>query len=297
VSRIVSRGHHRSPASRPKRWDRAPAGPIRRAAARRSAAGGTRWVRLLVVMALVLSSCGAAAEAGTLNVSGVGSTEESTAIEARVANTSIAVDVEGVPADASYIGRPANNLVTVRDAPGGQVVHELEQVDDRGVKTAVAILGEPGETWTEVQLAIRPNFTKGWVRTDELDITWTTLRIVISLGEQRLTLLDGDDEVIRGTVAIGNASTPTPMGATFVSELLASSEPDGLYGPFALGLALFSETVTEYAGGNGQVGIHGTNRPDLLGKAVSLGCVRVSNDLISELAGRVPLGTPVEIVV
>jgi len=253
-------------------------------------------LRPLIVVALVLSSCGVAAEAATLDpATSVMAPEAATdGISAETAEAT--GNVGRVPRNASYIGRPVDNVVSVYDVPAGSVTHELEQVDDRGVRTAVAVLGDPGDEWTRVQLAVRPNFTTGWVRSADLVFTWTTLRIVIDLGEQRLTLLDGQNEVIRGTVAIGNTSTPTPTGATFVSELLASSEPEGLYGPFALGLALFSDTVTEYAGGNGQVGIHGTNRPDLLGKAVSLGCVRVSNDLIRDLAGRVPLGTPVEIV-
>lgn len=253
-------------------------------------------LRPLVVLTLLLSSCGVAAQAATPNdAPSVGIPEPVTA-DVLEATPSALGGVERVPRNASYIGRPVNNVVAVYDAPAGAVTRELEKVDDRGVRTAVAVLGDPGDEWTRVQLAVRPNFTTGWVRSSDLEFTWTTLRIVIDLGEQRLTLLDGEVEVLRGTVAIGNTSTPTPTGATFVSELLASPEPEGLYGPFALGLALFSDTVTEYAGGNGQVGIHGTNRPDLLGKAVSLGCVRVSNDLIRDLAGRVPLGTPVEII-
>lgn len=254
-----------------------------------------RSTRTLVAVAILLSSCTAAVEAATLDRATT-ATPEATTAGARAETAEPRPSVERVPANASYIGRPINSVVAVYDAPEGSIAHELQRVDGRGVNTAVAVVGAPGEFWTKVQLAVRPNFTTGWVRSSDVEFTWTTLRIVVDLGEQRLTVFDGKNEVIRGTVAIGNTTTPTPTGATFVSELLASSEPEGLYGPFALGLALFSDTVTEYAGGNGQVGIHGTNRPDLLGKAVSLGCVRVSNDLISELAGRVPLGTPVEIV-
>jgi len=263
---------------------------------RRALQTGTLPTRVVVVLALVLSSCGAVASAGTPDEPTDVATPEQVGDTTRAADMNIDPDIETLPGDASFIGRPVNDAVAVFDTPGGEVFHELEQIDDRGVRTAVAVIGEPGEEWTKVQLAVRPNFTTGWVRSSELEVTWTTLRIVIELGAQRLTLLDGENEVIRGTVAIGNTTTPTPTGATFVSELLAASEPEGLYGPFALGLAMFSDTVTEYAGGNGQVGIHGTNRPDLLGQAVSLGCVRVANDLIRELAGRVPLGTPVEIL-
>jgi lipoprotein-anchoring transpeptidase ErfK/SrfK len=44
------------------------------------------------------------------------------------------------------------------------------------------------------------------------------------------------------------------------------------------------------------VGVHGTLWPELLGQAVSHGCIRLHNDDIRFLRHRVPLGTPVKIV-
>ncbi|MGB9802898.1 LysM peptidoglycan-binding domain-containing protein, partial [Desulfofundulus sp.] len=46
----------------------------------------------------------------------------------------------------------------------------------------------------------------------------------------------------------------------------------------------------------GNYGIHGTNNPDSIGKAVSNGCIRMYNHHIEELFPHVPLGTPVRIV-
>lgn len=42
-----------------------------------------------------------------------------------------------------------------------------------------------------------------------------------------------------------------------------------------------------------QIGIHGTGSPWSLGKRVSHGCIRISNDNIMDLVGRVDAGTPV----
>jgi lipoprotein-anchoring transpeptidase ErfK/SrfK len=41
--------------------------------------------------------------------------------------------------------------------------------------------------------------------------------------------------------------------------------------------------------------IHGTNRPDSIGKAASNGCPRLFNEDILKLAALVPAGTPVQI--
>jgi len=42
-------------------------------------------------------------------------------------------------------------------------------------------------------------------------------------------------------------------------------------------------------------GIHGTNDPSSIGKAVSRGCVRMYNQDVLQLASIVPNGTPVSI--
>jgi lipoprotein-anchoring transpeptidase ErfK/SrfK len=47
---------------------------------------------------------------------------------------------------------------------------------------------------------------------------------------------------------------------------------------------------------NGDYGIHGTNNPSSIGKAVSNGCIRTYNNNIIELYNLVPVGTPVKIV-
>jgi lipoprotein-anchoring transpeptidase ErfK/SrfK len=51
-----------------------------------------------------------------------------------------------------------------------------------------------------------------------------------------------------------------------------------------------------FDGGPGQIAIHGTNHPELIGKFVSNGCVRLNNDDITALQSLVSTGTPVQIV-
>jgi lipoprotein-anchoring transpeptidase ErfK/SrfK len=64
------------------------------------------------------------------------------------------------------------------------------------------------------------------------------------------------------------------------------------YGPLALGLSAFSRYRTDWLGG-GQVAIHGTNEPGLIGRRVSNGCVRLRNADIRRLGRLVGVGTPV----
>ena len=51
-----------------------------------------------------------------------------------------------------------------------------------------------------------------------------------------------------------------------------------------------------FAGGIGQIAIHGWNNPSAMGRNVSNGCVRMNNADIARVAELAPLGTPVSIV-
>ena len=84
----------------------------------------------------------------------------------------------------------------------------------------------------------------------------------------------------------------------YLKELLEPPDPNGAYGPYAYGLSGFSNNpeLANFNGGDGIIGIHGTNQPDKIGSDVSHGCIRVSNEVITEMAASLPLGTPVEIV-
>jgi lipoprotein-anchoring transpeptidase ErfK/SrfK len=153
----------------------------------------------------------------------------------------------------------------------------------------------PGQEWVEVQLPIRPNGSTGWVQTDQLSLTVNPYRIEIDVSEFRLEVYRRGELWLSTEVAIGTGSTPTPRGWFYITELLQPPNPDGLYGPYAFGLSGYSETLTSFNGGDGVIGIHGTDEPERLGTEVSHGCIRLANQVITELASVLPLGTPVHI--
>lgn len=250
-----------------------------------------RYAALLVALAMLVSACTAGAGADPS-----ASRAPVTAADNASDSAPGAIERGEVPDGAAYIARPTD-LTAVLDEPGGGQIALLEPTTQHGSPTAVAVVGQPDrrDDWIEIRLNQRPNGMTGWVWADDVELTWTTLRIEVDLTERELRLFDGDEMVVRGAAAIGRPDTPTPTGETYVSDRVATPDPTTLYGPFALGLAMYSDVVTEYAGGNGQVAIHGTNAPALLGRAVSHGCARVHNDVIELLAGKVPLGTPVVI--
>ena len=66
--------------------------------------------------------------------------------------------------------------------------------------------------------------------------------------------------------------------------------------PFALALSARSDVLQEFAGGPGQIAIHGVaNLAGTPGTAVSHGCVRLADRDIRWLAARIAPGVPVTI--
>ena len=159
-----------------------------------------------------------------------------------------------------------------------------------------------GERWTwpktaRVFVPLRPNGRRGWVRAADVRFLVNPYHVTVRLHDRRLVVWRKGRVVLRTRVAIGRALTPTPAGKYFLTELLKQPNPRGAYGPLAFGTSAYSDVLQSFGGGPGQVGIHGTNRPSLIGTEVSHGCIRVKNSTIRRLAKMLPLGTPVSIVV
>jgi hypothetical protein len=149
--------------------------------------------------------------------------------------------------------------------------------------------------WLEVLLPVRPNGSTGWIREDDVSLGVTDWEIEIDLSAYEVTAREGRKVVDRWPIGLGQPETPTPAGDFYVTELIRPTERDTIYGAYVFVLSGFSEKLTRYAGGNGELGLHGTNDPSGLGEDVSHGCIRMSNKGITKLAERLPLGTPVTV--
>lgn len=194
---------------------------------------------------------------------------------------------------ASLVARTEAEL-EVHSAPDAEPDHILPATTGFGSPRALLVLQEQGD-WLEVSLPERPNGSTGWVRRDAVELREIATEIEVDLAARTLTLKDGDDVLTSTPVAVGTPENPTPTGDFYVVDKLVTDEPGGAYGPYALGLSAYSETLTEFGGGDGQVGIHGTNDPSSIGQPVSHGCVRVPNEVVELLNATVNLGTPVTI--
>lgn len=129
--------------------------------------------------------------------------------------------------------------------------------------------------------------------------------LVVRLKERRLDVMKDDvtTPVESLPIAVGRAGSETPTGRFQVEEMIAHPDyqqidpkdrsrvlkrfPPGPANPLG-------ERWIGFAHGDGwTVGIHGTPHPELLGRAVSGGCIRMRNADVMRVYDRVELGTTV----
>ena len=119
-------------------------------------------------------------------------------------------------------------------------------------------------------------------------------RILISISDRKLVLLNGDRIVRIYDVAVGKPSTPTPEGEFRIVNHVTNPTYYGhgvVVAPGKdnpLGTRWMGLSATGY-------GIHGTNVPTSIGHAASHGCIRMRQADLEELFDLVKVGVTVEL--
>lgn len=194
---------------------------------------------------------------------------------------------------------PVTRLVAVRSRPAkaARVVSRLRTRTPEGTINAVLLLERierRGHTWLKVRLPVLPNNTVGWVPRGSLGGYQTvTTHLVVDRRRLRVVLYRSGRPILRAPVAIGQSRWPTPAGRFYIRNKLTGYR-SAFYGPIAFGTSARSAVLTDWPAG-GFVGIHGTNRPDLIPGRVSHGCIRMRNGDIVRLARLMSPGTPLTI--
>ena len=198
--------------------------------------------------------------------------------------------------DASVVAYSKVPSLQVFPAPGAPTPStQLANPNSEGAPLVLLVKTRDKSGWDQVQLPQRPNESTGWVRESDVNLFSDNMKIVVGLSAHTLDVYKEGQVIDHETVIDGSSASPTPTGSFYITELLKAPDPNGPYGPYAFGLAAFSNTYTEFEGGPGQIAIHGTNQPWLMGQSASHGCVRLLNSSLVQLVNQVPVGTPVEI--
>lgn len=188
--------------------------------------------------------------------------------------------------------------VRARARPQARVLVRVRAETPEGTSNIVPVLARradrAGRLWLRVRVPSLPDNSEGWVPRAALGgYTLVSTRLTVDLERLRATLYSSGKQIFSAPIGVGTPSAPTPRGEFYVrSKLSAYRSP--FYGPIAYGTSARSRVLTDWPAG-GFIGIHGTNRPDLLPGRVSHGCIRMRNADILRLSRLMPVGTPLTI--
>lgn len=183
----------------------------------------------------------------------------------------------------------------VRDRPGGAVVGRVARRTPFGTPTALAVVGRRG-AWLAVMTDLMPNDEPGWVPTRGAVLVRQPYTIRIDRGSRRLSVLRSGAEVRSFDVAVGAPGTVTPLGRAGVTDTLLFRSGSGPYGCCAVALTSRQDDLPPSWTGGAQIAIHGTADESVIGRAVSLGCLRGRNADLRWVVRNVPAGALVTVV-
>lgn len=175
-------------------------------------------------------------------------------------------------------GNYPNNTVAGWTEEMSKWFDELKQVlDDKKDGKVPLTVGWPQQAGSETSSGAEPSGRLA-------PLTSEPLHIIVDKTNHRLAVMSGN--VLLRNYAVGLGGDRTPEGNFVISEKVRNpnGRSDGIFGSRGMTLS-----DTRY-------GIHGTDKPDSIGKDESQGCVRMAKEDLEELYDLVPKGTPVTIV-
>ena len=203
--------------------------------------------------------------------------------------------------DAVSWWSPVSRSTVARARPerSAPILAGLSTRTPEGTRNLVLVLDRrrdaEGTLWVRARLPILGSEAAGWVPRSALGgYGAVSTHLLVDLGRLTATLYRDGKRVFEARVGVGRPENPTPTGEFYIRNKL-TRYANSFYGPVAFGTSARSPTLTDWPAG-GFVGIHGTNRPDLLPGRISHGCIRLTNDDILALERLMPVGTPLTIV-
>lgn len=198
------------------------------------------------------------------------------------------VQLGALPYHVAAVVVPKIGIYDSPTAPAPRMV--MGNKTEHGLDRVFLVAGQDNGR-VKVLLPIRPNESVGWVQPSDVNVEELNYWIKVSTSSHSITVGNADQLLMQAPAAVGTGGTPTPMGIFYLTEVVRPVWQPYL-GPYAFATSAHSNVLYSFMGGDGMVGLHGTNAPGSIGRAVSHGCIRIGNADITKLALMLPLGTP-----
>jgi len=151
--------------------------------------------------------------------------------------------------------------------------------------------------WLQIPTLLRRGSLRGWIRSaDVRELHTTRLLVRVDLSERRVRVTAGARLLMSVPVGVGASGSPSPIGATSVSEFIPvtprSIYSAQVYGPMIVALRLWQIKPSPAFPFGGLMAFHGGDERGI-GAASSSGCFRMRNADVGRFAALVREGTPV----
>jgi lipoprotein-anchoring transpeptidase ErfK/SrfK len=193
----------------------------------------------------------------------------------------------------AYLLKGEESVDVFTDATDATPSQTISRINGRTLPFVA--LGNTSER-IRVLLPVRPNGSIGWIDKTKLELRRNDYRIEINRQTFALQVFNRNKVVRDVKIGVGDDETPTPQGIYYTLYAGKPRNSNTVYGAFVIGLSGFSEVLEDFKGGEARLGLHGTNRPDLLGEKISKGCIRMADADVTFLVDTLPLGTPVHVI-
>jgi hypothetical protein len=255
---------------------------------------------------LTLAALGAAAlvgAAGLMAATQLGDNDSGHAPDARGGDgTRNFVPAKGGPLEAPFASDPRTSscystayvpqsTVLFRE-PGGEPRLRITKRTEWGSPRVLGVVGQRGD-WLGVQASELKNGEVAWIPRERTRVDCVRWSLHADLSKRELFVRKDGHTVRKFAIAIGSRGHTTPLGRFSVTDKLKVTNDNSPYGCCVLALTGHQTDLPEDWPGGDRLAVHATTDLSSIGKAVSLGCMRVLSDEARWLISKMPLGAPI----
>ena len=180
---------------------------------------------------------------------------------------------------------------TLYKKPGGAVRIRLSARTEWGSPRILGVIRRRGD-WVSVQAPELDNGEVAWMESNRARLDCVHWAMRANLKKRRLFVQHNGRIVRRFVIAVGRPGNSTPRGRFSVTDKLRVTDPGSPYGCCVLALSGHQTNLPPSWPGGDRLAVHATRELTSLGRAASLGCMRVTSTQARWLIKTIPLGTP-----
>jgi hypothetical protein len=180
---------------------------------------------------------------------------------------------------------------TLYKKPGGKKRITLSPRTEWGSPRILGVVRRRGD-WVSVQAHELGNGEVAWMEANRGRLDCVRWSMHVDLSRRRLSVERDGNTVRRFEIAVGRKGNPTPRGRFAVTDKLRVTDPGSPYGCCVLALTGHQTHLPASWPGGDRLAVHATRELSSLGRAASLGCMRVTESQARWLIKTIPLGAP-----